>query len=231
MACPAFQPHGVGLLFPRIPDTQMCANFRPPGHGWGRRGERIGMKYRVLVGLLVLAGLGSWVSCGGSSTSTPPNPGVTGTGFVFVATQGDNKLSPFIIDQAGGKVTTNGNGVATGTLPSAAIMTPAGDAIFVINQTSNDISRYTIKPDGTLTAVTPNTATGGNTNPIAVAMDAAGKFLFVLNTGAFGVTGGSSIEVFSIGQGAALTAVGSPATGIYLDNSSAITVTPDAKFV
>src|SRR5690242_6269164 len=108
----------------------MCANFRPPGHGWGRRGERIGMKYRVLVGLLVLLGVCVWVSCGGYGSSTPTNPGVTGTGLIYVTTQGDNLISPFTIDQAAGKVATNGNGIATGTTPSAAIMTPAGDAIF-----------------------------------------------------------------------------------------------------
>lgn len=189
------------------------------------------MKYRVLVGLLVLAGVGVWVSCGGYSSNTPANPGVTGTGFVFVATQGDNTISPFTIDQAAGTVTSNGKGVATGTLPIAAIMTPTQDAIFVVNQTSSDVSRYTIKTDGTLAAVTPNISTGSNANPVAVTMDAAGKFLFVLNKGAFGVIGGSSIQVFSIGQAAALTAVGSLVTGPYLDNSTAIAVTPDGKFL
>src|ERR1051325_5395661 len=157
MACRAFQSLGVGLLFPRIPDTQMCANFRPPGHGWGRRGERIGMKYRVLVGLLVLFGLGVCISCGGAgSTSTTTNPGVTGTGAVFVVTQGDNLISPFLLDRAAGKMTTNGKGVATGSLPSAVIQTPSGDGVFVLNTNSNDISRYTVKTDGTLTAVTPH---------------------------------------------------------------------------
>src|SRR4051794_25709376 len=114
------------------------------------------MKYRVLVGLLVLVGVGSWVSCGGYSSSTPSNSGVTGTSSIFVATQGDKLLSPFTIDRATGKTTTNGAGVATGTLPLAATMTPDGNSIFVANRDSGDISRYTIKADGTLTAITPN---------------------------------------------------------------------------
>ncbi len=189
------------------------------------------MKYRVLVGLLVLAGLGLCISCGGSGSTTTSNPGTVGTGAVFVATQGDGLISPFILDRAAGKVTTNGNGVATGSLPSAGIATPAGDAIFIVNTTSNDISRYTIKPDGTLTAVTPNISTGG-TNPIAVTMDGAGKFLFVLNQGAFGVPNAGSVEVFSIGASAGLTDVG---TGVgratALDNASAIAVTPDGKYL
>src|SRR6185369_3495082 len=145
--------------------------------------ERIGMKYRVLVGLLVLFGLGVCISCGGAgSTSTTTNPGVTGTGAVFVVTQGDNLISPFLLDRAAGKMTTNGKGVATGSLPSAVIQTPSGDGVFVLNTNSNDISRYTVKTDGTLTAVTPNISTGG-TNPIAMTMDGAGKLLFVLNQG------------------------------------------------
>jgi 6-phosphogluconolactonase (cycloisomerase 2 family) len=190
------------------------------------------MKYRVLVGLLVLSGLGVWVSCGGSgSTSTPANPGVVGTGAVYIATQGDNLISSFLLDRAAGKVTTNGNGVATGSLPSAGITTPAGDAIFILNKNSNDISRYTVKTDGTLTAVTPNISTGG-TNPVAMAMDGAGKFLFVLNQGTAGARNAGSVEVFSIAASAALTDVTagvSKATA--LDNASAIAVTPDGKYL
>ena len=185
------------------------------------------MKYRVLVGLLVLLGLGVCVSCGGSGTTTTTDPGVTGTGTVFVVTQGDNLISPFLLDRAAGKMTTNGKGVATGSLPSAIIGTPTGDAIFVANTNSNDISRYTIKTDGTLTAVTPNVAVGA-TNPIAMAMDAAGKFLFVLNQGAFGAIDGGSVSVFTIGGNAGLTAVG---TSGQLNSASAIAVTPDAKFL
>jgi len=185
------------------------------------------MKFRVLAGLLVLVGLAVLVSCGGYSSNTPSNPGVAGTSVIFVATQGDQKLSPFLIDNSTGKVTTNGNGVATGANPTAAVMTPDGSAIFVANRDSGDISRYTIKADGTLTAVTPAQAAG--TNPTAMAMDGAGKFLFVLNQGAATASNASTIAVFSIGQGAALTAVGTPITG--LDNSTGIAVTPDGKFL
>ncbi len=184
------------------------------------------MKCRVLVGMLVLAGIGMGISCGGTNSSTTPsNPGVVGTGFFFVATQGDQLLSPFLLDRSTGKATNNGAGVATGTLPSAAIMTPDGNSIFVANQDSGDISRYTIKADGTLAAVTPNVASG--TNPVAMAMDASGKFLFVLNQGPFGPNAGS-VAVFSIGQSAALTAAGTT-TG--LDNPSALAVTPDGKYL
>ena len=184
------------------------------------------MKYRVLVGLLVLMGLGTLISCGGSNSTTPPNPGVTGTGFIYVATQGDQLLSPFEIDLSTGKTTTNGTGVATGSFPSAAIMTPDGNTIFVANRDTGDISRYTVKADGTLTAVTPAQAAG--VNPIAMAMDSAGKLLFVLNQGPSNTHNGSTISVFAIGQSAALTAAG---TLLDLDNASALAVTPDGKYL
>ncbi len=190
------------------------------------------MKCRVLVGLLVLAGIATWISCGGSSTTNPQsNPGVIGTGYIFVATQGDQLLSPFQIDRATGKTTTNGAGVATGTRPSAAIMTPDGNAIFVANRDSGDISRYTITSGGTLTAVTPNTAIGTDSNPVAMAMDAAGKLLFVLDQGALGNSDASTISVFSIGTGGALTAVVQPGGNPTLDNATAIAVTPDGKYL
>ena len=186
------------------------------------------MKCRVLVGLLVLAGMATWVACGGyGGSTTAPNPGSTGTGFIFVATQGDQLLSPFKIDRSTGKTTTNGTGLPTGTTPSAAIMTPDGNTIFVTNQGSGDISRYTVKADGTLTAVTPTIATSG-ANPIAMAMDAAGKLLFVLSQGAPATPNAGSIAVFSIGQNAALTPAG---TVTNLDNASALAVTPDGKYL
>ncbi|HSS98663.1 MAG TPA: beta-propeller fold lactonase family protein, partial [Terriglobales bacterium] len=185
------------------------------------------MKYRVLAGLL---GLAVCVSCGGSGSSTPTNPGVTGTGNVFVVTQGDNLISPFLLDRAAGKMTANGKGVATGSLPSAIIATPSGDGIFVLNTNSNDISRYTVKTDGTLAAVSPNIAVGG-TNPIAMVMDGAGKLLFVLNQGTFGVQDGS-VDVFKIGTSAALTGVDAGVSkAAELDNASSIAVTPDGKYV
>jgi 6-phosphogluconolactonase (cycloisomerase 2 family) len=193
----------------------------------------MGIKYRGLMGLLVLVSTAILVSCGSSSSTTPPDPGTTGTGFLFVTTQGDNKISPFTIDLTTGKLTTNGTGLDTGSFPAAAVITPAGDAIFVVNRDSKDISRYTIKADGTLTAVTPTQATGGGDNPVGVAMDAAGKFLFVVNQGTFGSPQLSTISVFSIGQGAALTPVAQDNAqfSTHLNDTVAIAVTPDGKFL
>jgi len=191
----------------------------------------MGMKYRGLAGLLVLFSLAGFMSCG-SSSSTTIDPGTTGIGYVFVATQGDQMLSSFSIDLSNGRLATNGTGLATGALPVAAAITPDGNSIFVINRDSADISRYTVKSDGTLTAVTPNQSSGG-VNPVGLSMDAAGKFLFVVNQGDFANPASSTISVFSVASGAALTPVAQdPAQfNTFLNDTVAIAVTPDAKFL
>ena len=188
----------------------------------------MGMKYRGLAGLLLVS-VAALVSCGSDSSSSTKDPGTIGTGFIFVATQGDQKLSSFSIDLSNGKLTTNGNGAATGSAPVAAAITPDGNSIFVVNRDSADISRYTVKADGTLTEVTPNQA-GGGTNPVGLTMDAAGKFLFVVNQGDFSAPA-STISVFSIGSGAALTAVAQGSVFGALSDVVSIAVTPDGKFL
>ena len=103
------------------------------------------------------------------------------------------------VGYAYGSITANGTGIATGTTPSAMILTPSGDAAFVANRDSNDISRYTIKSDNTLVAVSGNTPTG--VTPVSMAIDSAGHFLFVANRGS------DDISVFSISSGAGLTEI------------------------
>jgi 6-phosphogluconolactonase len=196
----------------------------------------MGMKYRGLTVLLALTCFAVMISCSNYNSSTAPNPGVTGTGFIFVTTQGDQKISSFTIALSTGIITPNGNGLDTGSLPVASVMTPDGNTIFVANKVSGDISRYTVKSDGTLTAVTPTISTAG-TNPVAIAMDAAGKTLVVLNQGNPFSTpqAASSITVFAIGQGAALTPKSTTTIEftpiLPSQDASAIAITPDGKFV
>jgi 6-phosphogluconolactonase (cycloisomerase 2 family) len=78
---------------------------------------------------------------------------------------------------------------------------------------------------GTLTAASGNQAAG--TNPMGMAIDAEGSFLFVANQGT-GVAGSSTISVFSI-SGAALTAVGTPVATA--DGAVAVAITPDGRFL
>jgi 6-phosphogluconolactonase (cycloisomerase 2 family) len=92
---------------------------------------------------------------------------------------------------------------------------------FVANQTSNDVSVYTIK-DGALVSAGPAVAAG--TAPYAVAADPAGRFAYVANHGSNDV---SAYAIDSISG--ALTSVGTPiAAGT---NPFSATVDPSGRFV
>ena len=179
----------------------------------------MGMKVRasgkMLISLLFLVLLGLLASCGKTSSSVG-----SGTGFLFVTTQGDRLVSSYTINLGTGAITANGKGVATGNTPSAIVLAPSGNALFVANSADNSISSYTVNADGTPTAAGNPTPTG--TNPVGIAVDSGGKFLFVVNQGS------NTISVFSI-SGTSLTLVGSPfPTG---NSPSALAITPDAKFL
>src|SRR6266513_2297933 len=151
------------------------------------------MKSDSWIGFLILVGLGLLTSCSTHSSTS------SGTGALFVTAQGDALVSPFSVDLGKGSIAANGTGVATGTTPSAIVLTPSGDATFVANRDSNDISRYTVKSDNTLVAVSGNTPTGST--PVSMAIDSAGHFLFVANRGS------DNISVYSISSGAGLTEI------------------------
>src|SRR2546421_6710031 len=174
------------------------------------------MKSGSWVGFLILVGLGLLTSCSTKSSTS------SGTGALFVTTQGDALVSPFSVDLSKGSITANGTGVATGVTPSAIVLTPSGDAAFVANRDSNDISRYTVKSDNTLAAAGGNTSAG--TTPVSMAIDSAGHFLFVANRGS------DDISVFSISSGAGLTEiVGSPFPAA--PNPVAVAVTASGSFL
>jgi len=189
----------------------------------------MGTRFRFLVGVVVPVLLLSLSACTTSSSSTP-----SGSGALFVATQGDSSVSAYTIDLSAGTLTANGKGVATGSTPSAMVLAPSGSALFVANSGTNDISSYSVKSDGTLTAGS-TTPTGGMT-PLSISMDSAGHFLFVANQGLQIDPASGTISVFAV-QDAALTAVpGSPFRVAELGASSGtgpagVAVTPDGKFL
>ena len=180
-----------------------------------------------VAGLVLALGLTACSSGNSTDTTLPPS----GTAFMFVTTQADKKITPFTLDLTSGNVTANGDAQPTGDGPSALLLDPTGQVAFVLNSTSGDISVYNVKKDGTLTAVSGTTSTGAP-NPVAMSMDAAGKFLFVANRGTFNVANTSKISVFQISGTSLTPAPGSPfATVGNLPETVAVAVTPDAKFL
>src|SRR5579862_2933853 len=133
----------------------------------------MGTRFRFLPGVLMailLLGLSGCNVIGGSSSPS-------GTGFLYVSTQGDSLVTPYSIDLTTGLITTNGSAVSTHGTPSAMLLDPSGSNLYIANRSTNDISTYTVKADGTLTAGSSNLPTG--MTPLNMAMDAAGHFLFV----------------------------------------------------
>src|SRR6266852_7704919 len=205
----------------------------------------MGTRFRFLPGLLVPVFLLGLNACKTSSSTTS-----SGTGALFVSTQGDSLVSAYTINLATGVLTANGAGVATGTIPSAMLLAPSGSALFIVNSNpaitptvpptpctlpdnSGSISAYTVKSDGTLSAASGSAPAG--LIPLAMAIDSGGHFLFVANQGLQCKPDSGTISVFSI-QDTTLTKVGSdvPVADPSAPSNpgpAGIAVTPDGKFL
>jgi 6-phosphogluconolactonase len=182
------------------------------------------MKFRIfrllLPGLLI-----GMISCGSNNALLN-----TGAGLLYETAQSNTTISAFTVDLGTGGLSAISNSIGTGSVPSAIVIAPSANALFVANSGSNSISSYTINSDGSLTAATTSTHTG--TTPVALAMDSGGKFLFVANQAS------NNISVFSI-SGTTLTPVsGSPFTTIPVVGSypngtlpSGVAVSASGKFL
>jgi 6-phosphogluconolactonase len=191
------------------------------------KGERMGMGFRFLAVALLLSTLGL-ISCGTTNSTTASS----GTGILYVATQGDKGISSYSVDLGNGAIATIGKEATTGGVPSSVVV--AGNAAFVANSQDGNISSFTVNSDGTLTAASGTQAAG--TTPIGMATDSAGKFLFVANQGTFGNPASGTISAFTI-SGTTLAAVpGSPfsagSPGVLTGTGPvSVAVTPKASYV
>jgi hypothetical protein len=106
-----------------------------------------------------------------------------------------------------GTLTSLGAAVAAGNGPFALAVDPAGKYLYAANNTSNNVSMYTIAA-GTGVLVSNGVVAAGN-HPEALAVDPAGRFVYVANST------GNSISIFSINMTGMLVNVGSAAAGIF----------------
>lgn len=97
------------------------------------------------------------------------------------ATAANAGINEYAVDyQSGALVPINGSPVAAGNNPTKIIASPNGLFIYVINQNDSTIQEFAVDAgSGKLTS--KNTYPTG-TNPTALAMDAAGKFIYVTFT-------------------------------------------------
>jgi 6-phosphogluconolactonase len=176
-----------------------------------------------MVAILALVAIGVLMAC-----STKYNS--SSNGLVIVPTQGSAVMETFSLNLANGHISqiNNAAGPPTNGLSKSVILDPAGAFAYVIVYqnpavagSSTGIQTFQVGSDGKLSAI----GTTAMTNPVAIAMDSAGKFLFVAN----GSEG--TVSVFSVGSNATLTAAGVPTmlaipTGGTAPNASALAVTP-----
>ena len=172
------------------------------------------MKALFTITLLFIAVLLS--GClGSSSSSTAPT-----LAFVYVVGQGDNSIHALAEKTTGDLQALSVPTFPTTARPVSIALHPSKNFLYVPNLTSNTVSGFNLDhvtgvltPIGTAVPPTPVCASVTVcSNPIVVAVNSGGQFLFVLNQGSASPAVPASISVFSIDQTRGLlTAVaGSP---------------------
>ena len=145
----------------------------------------------TVLGLLAMAMTG----CAKSSLN-----GISSTDFVWVATQGDQKVTAFSVNSSSGSASQVGSAVSTGVTPIAMAMTPDGKTIFVANSGDSTIGVYSVNSDGSLKGLGATPSQGQF--PVGLAIDPTGKLLFVTNQGTFTNKTSGTVAVFAISSGA-----------------------------
>ena len=189
------------------------------------------------------------MDCGGGTGCGVSNPGNFAVGttpysntafdlagkFAYLAIQGDNAVARFAIDQTTGALSSKVT-ATTGTAPTYVAIDPAGKFAYVANTTSNDVSAYVISAaDGTLAQIDCGGGAGCNGKnfaagayPNSIAIDPAGKLLYVANANA------NTVSAYTInGTSGALTTVsGSPySVGPSAYGSLSVATDPAGKFL
>ena len=189
----------------------------------------MGIKSRWVLVALAVAPIIVWNSCIGSN-SAPSN-----TSFMWVATQGDQKVRSYTIRQTNGTIAaigSDGSPVATDVQPTAMIIAPDGKTMFIVNA-GGTVTAYTVNSNGTLAAAGSGVNTNGE-NPVALAIDPAGKFLFVANQGTSGDVTSGTIAVFAV-SGTNLNLVSTFPTELLSDvggsGPSAVAVSPVGSYL
>ena len=139
---------------------------------------------------------------GSSSSSSAPT-----LAFLYVVGQGDNAIHALAEKSTGDLSPLAVSSFPTIPRPVSIALHPSRNFLYVPNETSNTVSGYTIDhnagvltPIGTALSPTPVCNPGVCSNPIGVAINSGGQFLFVLNQGSASPAVPASISVFNIDQ-------------------------------
>jgi YVTN family beta-propeller protein len=151
--------------------------------------------------------------------------------FAYVANAGGNTVSAFAITPATGLLTElvsvgSPFSLAPGTNPQSVAADPFGRYLFVVNQTNNTVSGFTIASGtGGLTAVVPTASTG--TAPRAITVEPSGRFAYVANQGS------ANVSAFSISpaDGVMAPIAGSPFPLVSGTNPQSVATDPLGRYL
>jgi len=172
------------------------------------------------VALVVLA-IGGLVACG-SKYSTSSD------GLVIVGSQGSALIQTFSFSLANGHIAGVSNPPLTPGIPTAIVLDPAGAYAYTIvaansavTNSSTGIAAFKVNSNGSMTAVG---SVVSDPNPVALAMDSSGKFLFVAE-GLMGL-----VNVYGVSAGTLTPVPGTftfvNGTGFQTPNIAALAPTP-----
>jgi 6-phosphogluconolactonase (cycloisomerase 2 family) len=164
--------------------------------------------------VLIVIGLAALVGCGSSSTHT-----------AYVTLPDSNAVAAYRIDNHSARFTPIvGSPYPAGTSPSAVLVHPSGELVYVANEGDNTIELFSIDHTiGSLLEVPPRISTG--LAPSSLVMDTAGSFLFSLNQ----ISGSISAYSINSGNGALSPVTGSPFPTF--PNPVTFALTPSGKFM
>jgi 6-phosphogluconolactonase (cycloisomerase 2 family) len=159
-----------------------------------------------------------WLSCGSGDQK----------GVIYLVGQSDETVGAYQLNLKTGILFTSNNALAwigtkakTGAQPNVLLFNPGKTTAYVSDGGSSDIASYSVNHDGSLAAGAVTKLKGPATNPVAMAMDPGGKFLFVADQGVPGDTNcgakglnpaecQAGISVFAVSSGALTEVPGSP---------------------
>lgn len=184
--------------------------------------RRMAKRFHGLFGALLVVAIALLMACGSHFSASSD-------GLVIVPSLGSGVVQSFSFNLSNGHVAAISTppaipGPPAQGAPTSIVLDPAGAFAYVTTThltnagtdpctSSNAVATFKVNSNGTLSAV--GSASVGTNPPAALAIDSAGKFLFVASS-ATCIQAGNSIKagyisVFSIGSNAALTQVaGSP---------------------
>ncbi len=196
---------------------------------------------KVLISITLLFTVVLCGCLGSSKSSTAPT-----LAFAYIVGTGDNSIHALNEKSTGELAASSLPTFSTQPRPVAMVLHPSKNFLYVANQTSNTVSGFTLDhatgilaPVGTAlppTPVCPSATPPACSNPVSLATNSTGTFLFVLNQGAAAAPPNpavpATISIFSIDttRGILTPIAGSPFSfaSLVAPNPQFLAISPNA---